>query len=140
MCEACRRLAERDAGEIPAVAGKIRSVVEVEHLAEERQTPSLSKHKIPTQPHIKRLKIVAKRVATRQSQPRDQCAFAVRALRIKYLQRVVAPARHAVSVSQHRVSVPPLRRLGEGRIDCHTRLHLDDALFGHSLRHIRLPE
>ncbi len=42
-------LTKREAGEIAATAGKVRSVVKVEHLADKRQPPPLCKHKLPTQ-------------------------------------------------------------------------------------------
>ena len=47
------RLPERrSVDEIAAMAGKVRGVVQVEHLANERKTPALFNHELPTQPQI----------------------------------------------------------------------------------------
>ena len=42
-------LPEAPARKIAAMAGKVRGIVQVEHLADERQTPALLKHELPTQ-------------------------------------------------------------------------------------------
>lgn len=75
--EARAGLTESDAGEVAAMAGKVRGIVQVERLADERQTPPFFKHELPAQPQIERLKIVAKPVTLRQRQPGDRCALAV---------------------------------------------------------------
>ena len=60
-------LAERCAGQIAAIAGEVRIVVQVEHLANERQAPALAKHERPAQAQIQRVEIVVQRVAIRQT-------------------------------------------------------------------------
>lgn len=59
------------------MAGKVRSVVKIEHFADKHQMPPLIKDELPAQPQIKRLKIVAKPVLLRQRQRGDQCTLAV---------------------------------------------------------------
>jgi hypothetical protein len=52
LSEAGGRLAERGAREIAPIAGEIGGVVQVEHLADQRQTPALAKHECPAHAHI----------------------------------------------------------------------------------------
>jgi hypothetical protein len=66
LCEARGGLTECGTGEIAAVAGKVRGIEDVEHLVYQRQPPPLFKDERPTQPQIKRVKIVVKPVMLRQ--------------------------------------------------------------------------
>ena len=59
------RLPERAPGEIAAVVGKVRGIVEVEYFADELHTPPLAKPERPAQPKIKGVEIVAKPVTIR---------------------------------------------------------------------------
>ena len=70
-------LTKRSARQISAVAREIRFVVQVEYLADQRQTPALLKHERPAQPQIERMKVVSEGIVGRQRQARDREALSI---------------------------------------------------------------
>src|SRR5262249_10133710 len=59
LSEPRSRLAEARAGEIAAVAGEVRGIVQVEDLADQRQPPAFAKQERAAQAQIERLKTAA---------------------------------------------------------------------------------